>query len=175
MKIEKTNRKKQRVLRKQMQTENSIICGIHNPATLGCVFYELEGGGVGIRFTAGRYHEGHGHMMHGGLIASILDEVMGRALNNAGIPKEKPFVTAEMTTYFLCPIAVGAQMYAFGRMERTEGRRCYSYGEIVNEDGVVMAKAEGTYVMVDKAGDDKSENYEGVPTLPLEEGDPQEL
>ena len=50
-------------------------------------------------------------MMHGGLIASILDEVMGRALNNAGIPKEKPFVTAEMTTYFLCPIAVGAQMY----------------------------------------------------------------
>ena len=175
MKIEKTNRKKQRVLRKQVQAENSIICGIHNPATLGCVFYELEGGGVGIRFTASRWHEGHGHMMHGGFIAAILDEVMGRAINNAGIPTTKPFVTAEMTTYFRCPIAVGAQMYAFGRVEKAEGRRCYSYGEIINEEGIIMAKATGTYVMVDKAGDDKSEDYDGIPTLPLEKEDPQEL
>lgn len=172
MRLQRIDREKKKILRKQVPTDNSIICGTQNPSTLGCTFYELEGGGVAVEFIAGRLHEGHGHMMHGGFIAAVLDEVMGRSTNNAGIPTDKPFVTAEMTTYFQCPIEVGKKMYAFGRVERSEGRRYYATGEIVDEDGIVMARGTGVYVKVERAGDDKSEDYDGIPTLELDEKDP---
>lgn len=175
MKLEKTDRKPCRVLRRQFATENSIICGTKNPSSLGCRFYELEGGEAGTTFVAGRWHEGHGHMMHGGFIAALLDEVMGRSINNCGIRQDKPFVTGEMTTSFCRPIAVGQKMYAFGRVVRSEGRRYYTTSEIVDEDGIIMARASGVYFRVDQAGDDGGESYKGLPFVNLEEDDPKML
>ncbi|MCI8608284.1 MAG: PaaI family thioesterase [Firmicutes bacterium] len=175
MKPEKIDRQRKKVLGKQIPTPNSIICGTENPSSLHCVFYELEGGEAATTFVADSFHEGHGSMMHGGFIAAVIDEVMGRSINNMEGHPMKPFVTAEMTTTFRRPIVVGKQMYAFGRVIKAEGRRCYATSEIIDEEGMVMAKGSGVYVVVDQAGDDGGETYQGIPVLPLEDGEPKML
>lgn len=144
-----------------------------------CIFYELEGGEVSTIFVPTKLHEGHAGIIHGGLSAAVLDELMGRATVNTvnecedKLPKH---VTAEMTTKYLRPIPIGEKMFAYGRVDRTEGRRCYASSEIVNEDGELMATATGVYVKVNtikgrtvgSEGDDKN-------VQPLTEKDPKVL
>ncbi len=173
MKVQKSDREKKKVLRKQSMEENSIICGVKNPSSLKCVFYELEGGEVGTEFIAERFQEGHENMMHGGFIAAILDEVMGRSINNIEGGEPDPFVTAEMTVNYLQPIAVGLQMYSYGRVVRSEGRRCYATGEIINDEGVIMAKGQAVYVRVEQVGTVDPEDYEGLGIEALGPEDPK--
>lgn len=168
MKTQYSNRIKRKVLRKQASTRNSITCGTENPASVGCVFYEMEGGEVATVFRGGRWHEGHEGMLHGGITASILDEVMGRANraydNMMGEPGG-PVVTAEMTVRYLKPVMSGELMTAFGRIDRREGRRRFASGEIVNEIGEVMASATGVYVSVSAdyaSGDIKPDRLGGA-------------
>jgi len=145
-------RNKSKVLGKQPPTPTSITCGFDNPASLGCVFYELESGELAAPFTAAAIHEGHDGIMHGGLSAAIIDETMGRS--NAVYNKRKgrnyvPVVTAEMTTSYLKPIPVGKPMVAYGRIEKEDGRKRYASGEILDEDGQVMLRARALFITVD--------------------------
>lgn len=149
MKIQRTKKK---VLRKQLSTTTSITCGTENPASLGCVFYELEEGEIATVFCCDRWHEGHAGIMHGGLSGAVLDEVMGRANRSydrltGGI--KVPVVTAELTVKYLKPIMNGELMTAYGRIVRKDGRKRFASGEIVNKAGEIMALATGVYVSVD--------------------------
>lgn len=176
----KLEREKRKVIGKQIPVHSSITCGDENPASLGCRFYELEGGEVATVFAAKYIHEGHNGIMHGGLSAAVLDELMGRATLNSRlsdtedwIPK---YVTAEMTTKYKRPIAIGAPMRGFGRVDREEGRCCFTSSEIVDENGEIMASATGVYVRVAALNDEK-EGYRTVSANrePLDGSDPVEL
>lgn len=152
MKAQHSKRIKKKVIRRQISTTNSITCGTENPASLGCVFYELEGGEVATVFKCGRWHEGHEGIMHGGMSGAVLDEVMGRANRSydrltGGL--KVPVVTAEMTVKYLKPIMSGELMTACGRIYRRDGRKRFASGEIVNEAGEIMVSASGVYVSVD--------------------------
>lgn len=175
MKEEKIQRQRRRVLRRQITIPDSIIGGPENPAALSCQFYELEGGEVGAEFCAGRWQQGHTGLMHGGFISSMLDEVMGRSINNSAVTKESPFVTASMTTDFRRPIETGKPMRAFGKVEKIDGRKCFVRGVIVDEADRIMAKSSGIFVTVPMAGEDGGEDYHGLPTEPVDEKDPKFL
>ena len=176
----KTERKKRKVICKQIPTPFSITCGSDNPASLGCQFYELEGGEVGTIFTPKNIHEGHRGIMHGGMSGAVLDELMGRATLHADFNGEDQwtpmYVTAEMTVQYKKPILVGTRMYGYGRIDKVEGRCCYATSGIIDENDEIMARATGVYVRVDLPGDDtpgyrRSENTRAA----LDEDDPTEL
>jgi len=172
----KTSRKPARVLRRQTRFKNGIVSGTENPAGLKCVFYELEDGAVAAQFTGGPLQEGHNGLLHGGLIASVLDEAMGRSSRNAGRPMDLPVVTAEMTTRFIRPIPTGKVMTVYGWVERIEGRKRFAAGEIVDEEGNVMASSAGLFLTVEQAGSDNPEFYRKVPQYEeIDEKDPKIL
>lgn len=176
----KTDRAKRKVITKQLPTPNSVTCGPENPASLGCQFYELEGGEIGTVFTPKSIHEGHQGIMHGGMSAAILDELMGRATlhtNNGGHDKWIPaFVTAEMTVKYRKPILVGQKMYGYGRVDKIDGRVRYAYSGIVDENDEIMATATGVYVQVDLPNDNKPGYREASGMrAELTEDDPKEL
>ncbi len=174
----KTERVRSKVKGKQLSTFNSITCGEGNPSSLKCVFYDLENGEVATFFTPDNIHEGHTGIMHGGLSASVLDEVMGRAnlhrtaSEGEWLPK---YVTAEMTTKYLKPILIGNKMFAYGRVTDVNGRCCFASAEITDEFGEIMATAQGVYVKVDQLKDlIPSEEYIKKTAL-LTKEDPKEL
>lgn len=177
MQSKKTDRKMKRVIAKQSRTKTSIVCGTENPASLGCDFYELEDGELATFFTPKEIHEGHDGIMHGGLSGAILDEVMGRCnfVEAADGTLYNPYVTGEMTVRYYLPIRVGTKMHAFGRVDRSEGRKNFNSGEILDADGVVVAEAAGIYIRTNFIDDQNVPEGEKRGILPLTAEDPAEL
>ena len=176
----KLEREKSKVIAKQLPTKSGVICGTDNPVSLGCAFYELESGEVATVFCAERLHEGHRGIMHGGISAAVLDELMGRATLHSyrytDVDWVQGSVTAEMTVKYRKPILVGHKMRGYGRIDREEGRCFYNSGVIVDENGEIMATSSGVYVKVELP-QDKDPNYRltGRDRAELTPEDPQEM
>ena len=99
------------------------------------------------RFVLGeRYQGGGGGMMHGGIIALILDEVMGKVSRFTGATA----VTAEMTINYLKPIRVDREIIVEGWHEEQKGRNLFHAGEIRDADGVVLARGRARFVVIDR-------------------------
>ena len=66
-------------------------------------------------------------------------------------------------------------MFAYGRVDRIEGRCCFNSAEIIDENGEVMSTATGVYVRVDQLKDKlPAEEYMRQVSM-LTDNDPREL
>jgi uncharacterized protein (TIGR00369 family) len=123
-------------------------CGQLNPHGLRLTFRTLPealGPGVWAPFLPDRSFEGYADVVHGGIISTVLDEIMAWALYERGIWA----VTAQLTIRFHRPIAIGAVTRAVGRLVADRGRLVEASGEI--RDAVadrLLASAAGTFVRV---------------------------
>ena len=93
-----------------------------------------------------RFEGWHG-IAHGGILATILDEVMAWSL----IAEENWGVTARMTVGFRQPVRIGVPLRAEGWIVRSRRRLADTAGEIRAADGDVLATAEGVYVAASEA------------------------
>jgi uncharacterized protein (TIGR00369 family) len=96
------------------------------------------------RFTLGARYQGGGGMAHGGIIALLLDEVMGKVCKFS----EVRAVTAEMEVKFLKPVPVDAEIIVEGWQEEAKGRNLFLVAEIRNGEGGVLARGRGRFVAV---------------------------
>lgn len=90
-----------------------------------------------------RRFEGWEGIAHGGIIATILDEVMAWAL----VEHDLWGLTARMSLEFRRPLPVDVPIRAEGWMTRGRRRVVHAAGEIVDvRDSIVLARSEATYV-----------------------------
>src|SRR5271167_4075064 len=86
-------------------------------------------------FVLGERYQGGGGMAHGGIIAVLLDEVMGKVCRFEDV---KAAVTAELNVQYLKPVKVAEEIVVEGWKEDRKGRNLFLYGEIRNTEGVVL-------------------------------------
>lgn len=125
-------------------------CGRLNPFGLHLHFYALEGGenGIWAPFTPLREHEGYMGMTHGGIITTVLDEVMAWSLYRI----DAWAVTARLSVAFKHPIEVGVPARAIGRVTADRGRLLDVSGAIERaEDGLVLAESTAVFARVPKS------------------------
>ena len=91
--------------------------------------------------------EGWADVAHGGIVATILDEVMAWSL----VAEDNWGVTARMSIDYRRPIPIGRQIRAEGWIVRNRRRLVETAGRIVTGDGTELATAEGLYVAADDA------------------------
>jgi acyl-coenzyme A thioesterase PaaI-like protein len=120
-----------------------LVCGTENALGLHARFLELDNGDVVGVFTPRPEHQGYPGRLHGGIVAAILDETIGRAVNAIGPGTWG--VTAELTVRYRAPVPVDREVRVVGRITRDAGRLFEGHGEIV-VDGKVAAEARGKYV-----------------------------
>lgn len=128
------------------QAENLCFgCGGGNEGGMRLTFGE-DGEAKRIRgqFTLGPRYQGGGGMAHGGIIALLLDEVMGKVCKFS----EVRAVTAEMEVKYLKPVPVDAEIVVEGWQEEAKGRNLFLAAEIRNADGGVLARGRGRFVAV---------------------------
>jgi uncharacterized protein (TIGR00369 family) len=119
-------------------------CGTLNPCGLQLRF-EREERGVSADFTPDRRHEGYAEIVHGGIVATLLDEVMAWALYDRGIWA----VTARLHLTFRRPLQVGTPVRATGWLVADRGRLIEVAGEVRRTaDGAVLAEAGATFARV---------------------------
>ena len=125
-------------------------CGALNPVGLKLKFVieTLATGNVvataSIQLTRA-YQGGTGHM-HGGIIATLMDEAMSK-LNK---PLEVSAVTRHIEVDYLRPSPVDVELTLVGRHVRREGRKLFHAAELINLEGEVLAKAQGLFIVVER-------------------------
>ncbi len=98
------------------------------------------------RFVLGERYQGGGGFAHGGIIALLLDEAMGKLCRF----REVRAVTAELSVEYLKPVSVDKEIIVEGHEARQEGRNLFLVGEIRNEAGEVLARGHGRFVVISR-------------------------
>jgi len=96
------------------------------------------------RFVLGERYQGGGGFAHGGIIATLLDEAMGKVCRF----RQVRAVTAELTVEYLKPVNVQSEIVVEGRETEQKGRNLFMTGEIRNEAGEVLARGRGRFVVI---------------------------
>jgi uncharacterized protein (TIGR00369 family) len=97
------------------------------------------------RFQLGPEYQGAAGFVHGGIIATVLDEVMSKVSRFLDVRA----VTAELTVEYLKPVHIGQDLIVEGFHARREGRQLYHEGEIRDAAGTLLARGRGLFVVVD--------------------------
>jgi uncharacterized protein (TIGR00369 family) len=120
-------------------------CGGGNPRGMKLTFEQDDAARRIIgRFRLGQEYQGAFGIIHGGVIALILDEVMGKVCRFRGVRA----VTAEMNVEYLKPIWVDADLVVEGYEKEMEGRNLHLVGEIKDTSGKLLARSRGRFVVL---------------------------
>ncbi|MBZ5646751.1 MAG: PaaI family thioesterase [Acidobacteriia bacterium] len=121
-------------------------CGKDNPHGMHLKFhYHEETDSFVARMRLPQRYWGPPKHAHGGIIATILDEAMGK-VNKL---KHVIALTREMTIEYLKPVPLHKPLVVEGRAKYARGRRHVNVGEIRNEKGEVLARGRAVFVAID--------------------------
>ena len=125
-------------------------CGPANPQGLHLVFAtntaDPDHPVATTRFQLDRLHEGPPGYVHGGIVATLLDEAMSK-LNR---PLDVLAVTRHMEVDYLKPVPLFHPLILTSTHLRREGRKLFHQAEIVTQQGVVLARGKGIFIEIDK-------------------------
>jgi uncharacterized protein (TIGR00369 family) len=120
-------------------------CGRENPHGLKLTFFSAEDGGVWSDWTPTRVNEGYNGIAHGGIISTVLDEVMGWAVSHRKIWA----VTGKIGVNFRKPVTIGEPTRAAARVVTELGRRIQVTADLRRaSDGILLADAEAIFIRV---------------------------
>jgi uncharacterized protein (TIGR00369 family) len=126
-------------------------CGPENPQGLHLAFTtntEDPGHPVATtHFQLDRLHEGPPGYVHGGIVATLIDEAMSK-LNR---PLDVLAVTRHMEVDYLKPVPLFKPLVLTSRHLRREGRKLFHQAEILSPEGIVLARGNGVFIEIDKA------------------------
>ena len=99
-----------------------------------------------LRLDVEPHHLNPGKIVHGGVIATLLDSTIGLALRSTlGMSTEH--VTIKLDVNYLSPARTGA-LIGRGKAIRVGGRVSFGEGELFTEDGTLVAKGTATFLIV---------------------------
>lgn len=145
-----------------------FACGRNNPVGLHLEWFNnYDENQVETTFTLDDNYSSYPGTMHGGIIATILDETSGRAilLDN---DFNRLMVTLKMEMVYKKNTPTNTPLKAVGRVLKDSGSRAQVEGEIILPDGTVSAKCTSILYKIPQAVKDKwgPESDEWLRTTP---------
>jgi len=129
-------------------TRSCFVCGESNPIGLKLRF-ETDGRIVQTRFVPTPEHVGFKQTIHGGLIATLLDEVMVWA---CAVRTKRFAFCAELNVRFLNPLRPSEKVLAVGELAANRRDRIFeAKGELRSETGLLFATSTGKYLPIKQA------------------------
>jgi uncharacterized protein (TIGR00369 family) len=120
-----------------------FACGSKNPIGLKLKF-AFDGETLTTEFIPKKEHQGYFNIVHGGIITTLLDEVMVQLAINMGLPA----ITARMDVRLKKPLNVGEKITVTAEILKETRKTFEAYAKAVTEDGTVVADARGKLVKV---------------------------
>jgi uncharacterized protein (TIGR00369 family) len=122
-------------------THACFVCGASNPHGLQLKF-RAEHGEIRADFHPQPHHAGYKGMIHGGIIATALDEAMFWA---AAYIRKRFYVSVELNVRYLKKVEVGRSYLLVARFVGEKKKVCVTEGELRNAEGELCATAGGRY------------------------------
>jgi uncharacterized protein (TIGR00369 family) len=121
-------------------------CGHDNPQGMRLKFSLDEHSREAVcHFKLSRKYTGPPGHAHGGIIATILDEAMGKVNKFRNVLA----LTGSMEIKYLKPVPLGQPLTVTAREQSVDGRRHVNLGEISNEKGETLARGTATFIAID--------------------------
>ncbi len=127
------------------ESEYCFGCSTSNPCGLHLTFTSKETE-VSTCWTPPREYEGFPGILHGGITASILDEVMAQVVRKLHITA----VTVEMNVKFHKKTVIGKPIIAKARFNDRIDKVVSIIGTIQDEEGNVLSEGVGKFYMIEK-------------------------
>ena len=123
-------------------------CGGANPRGMRLAFdRDVARRRIVGRFRLGAEYQGGRGFIHGGIIATVLDEAMGKVCQFSDVRA----VTAELNVEYLKPVPVDEEISVEGFESRRDGRQLFHQAEVRNAAGELLARGRGRFVVIDPA------------------------
>jgi uncharacterized protein (TIGR00369 family) len=122
----------------------SPVYGPGNPLAPPLAVTASGDGRVTGRVTIGKAYEGPHGLVHGGVIATLLDHVLARAPRSAG----HHGLTGSLTVRYRRPVPLGVPLVVEAHLESLEGRHATARATVVAEDDRNTVLAEGEALLV---------------------------
>lgn len=132
-------------MRKLPHTHSCFVCGESNPSGLK-IRFETDGRIVRTRFLPGAEHVGFQQTVHGGITATLLDEIMVWA---CAVQTKRFAYCAELNVRFTSPLRPGQEVFASAELTSNRRNKLFeAKGELRDADGAVLATATGKYLPI---------------------------
>jgi uncharacterized protein (TIGR00369 family) len=123
-----------------------FACGKDNPQGMRLKFvYDDETRRFVSRFRLSKRYTGPPGHCHGGIIATILDDAMGK-VNKL---RDVVALTSQITVNYLRPVPLRQPLRVESFEVKVEGRKHINMAEIFNEKNEVLARGQGTFIAID--------------------------
>ncbi|MDN5348507.1 MAG: hypothetical protein PWP65_2072 [Clostridia bacterium] len=123
-------------------TDYCFACGSANPIGLRLQFRD-EGEACVCELIPGEYFQGWQGMLHGGIIATLLDEVMAHWCFRRG----HMIVTAELSVRFRKPVPIGQKLRVWAKAVGQK-HKVFFLEAVLEKDGEILAEGKGKLVEV---------------------------
>ena len=126
----------------ESESNACFVCGPANPIGLKLRF-RLDGDVCRSEFTADERHQGYLGVTHGGIVFSLLDDVMANWLWLKGIR----CMTAKADIRYRGELPIGVPVRLEGRCEKRKGRLAMMTGRVIREDDdAIVAEASASFM-----------------------------
>ena len=121
-----------------------FLCGKNNPAGLKLDF-SFDGKTIKTEFIPEKIHQGYTDILHGGIVATLLDEAMVKVAIELGTFA----VTAQMDIRLKKPAKTGEKLIISAEIKEEKRNVLFAYAKAVTDKGIIVADATGKLVKVD--------------------------
>ncbi len=126
---------------KQANSRHCFVCGLENPAGLQLKIYQIEPGVIETTFTPPEHFQGFPGLLHGGITATILDEISGRAWLGDDPAAPRFLFTGKLEVIYRKNVPLGKPLRIVGKAGKTRGRACEGWAGMYDDNGALLAEA----------------------------------
>lgn len=120
----------------------NAVVGLRNPIAPPLEIERSDEGRAWSSFQLGALYEGPPGLVHGGVAALVLDQILGEAAAAGG----SPGMTGTLTLRYLQGTPLG-ECSAEGWIDRVEGVKTFVNAELRGADGEPTVRAEGVFIL----------------------------
>lgn len=123
-----------------------FVCGKDNPEGLKLDFDHSHKGLLKTTVTFRKNHQGYRNIVHGGLLAAVLDEIMVNLAWKEGMPA----VTADLQVRLKKAARIGQKVHLEGRVDKVVANRrlLYASSKAADSEGRILATATATCLLL---------------------------
>jgi uncharacterized protein (TIGR00369 family) len=135
-------------VRELPHTSSCFVCGESNASGLK-IRFETDGSVVRAKFVPRPEHIGFKQTVHGGIIATLLDEIM---VWSCAVQTHRFAYCAELNVRFLRPLRPGEEVLATAELTANRKNKIFeTKGEVRDHSGQLLAAATGKYLPIKEA------------------------
>jgi len=125
----------------QPNSRNCFICGLENPLGLRIRFYDMAPGEVTANCIVPKEFQSYPGVVHGGIVAALLDEIAGRSMIG-DIENPRFMFTARLTLRYRKNVPVEQPLRLVGVAGVRKERSATAKGSIYSAQGELLAEGE---------------------------------